>query len=276
VPVALWVVLYLEYWELAPPAESRRPPGIHGHWGNHFPDYRTYSYREYGNRIGFFRVLETLDRYGIPATVAANAVACHRYPHLVDHCLRRNWELVPHGTHATRMITSRMSQAEERDTIAQSIEAVRSVTGETPSGWIGQDCNESTRTPHLLAEAGLRWVSDWPNDDQPFLTTTKPPLVSLPQQPEWDDVQLLWVRQIATPRYPQIIADALSRLQEDGRSTGRVLGLGVHPWLFGQPHRIAYLDRTLAALAASPLVWKAGGSEIVEAFMKSARSGEGE
>lgn len=267
--VAAWVVLYLEYWEPETPAGQHRAPGVHGHWGHFFPDYRTYSYREYGNRVGFFRVAECFDRYGIPVTVAANSSAVKRYPKLIEECVLRGWEIVPHGSHATRMITSAMSEDEERRVITEAMEAVQAITGARPRGWIGQDYNESTRTPQLLAEAGPRWVGDWPNDEQPYWMTVDPPIVSLPQQPEWDDVQMLWMRQLAMPRYPAVLRDARERLVQDGQSNARTLCIGVHPWLMGQPHRIRYLAEAMAALAGSRDVWMATASAIETAFARA-------
>jgi peptidoglycan/xylan/chitin deacetylase (PgdA/CDA1 family) len=268
-PVAAWVVLYLEYWELATPAGEHRAPGVHGHWGNFFPDYRTFSYREYGNRVGFSRVLACLDRHAVPVTVAANSAAIARYPELVAECVRRGWEIVPHGSHATRMITSAMTEAKERAVIADAIAAVRDATGKPPRGWIGQDCNESFRTPELVAKSGLRWLSDWPNDEQPYWMTVAPPIVSIPQQQEWDDVQMLWLRQLSMPRYKAAIGEALAVLAADGRHSGRTFCLGVHPWLLGQPHRIRYLDDVLASLASSPDVWMTTGSGIADAFAEA-------
>lgn len=265
-PVAVWVVLYLEYWELATPAGEHRAPGVHGHWGHFFPDYRTFSYRDYGNRVGLARVLACLDRHAVPVTVAVNTAAIARYPDLVAECVQRSWEVVPHGSHATRMITSAMTVERERGLIADAIAGVRAATGSEPRGWIGQDGNESFRTPSLVAQAGLRWLADWPNDEQPYWMTTDPPIVSIPQQQEWDDVQMLWMRQLSMPRYVSAIADALEVLAEDGRSNARTLGLGVRPWLLGQPHRIRYLDEVLARLASANDVWMTTGSGIADAY----------
>jgi len=265
--LALWIVVYLEYWELDPPPDAHRPPGIHGTWPAHFPDYRTYSHRDYGNRVGIFRVMEVLDRCGLRATVAANAAACERYPFLVEECLRRGWELIGHGTHASRMITSRMTETEERQVIAHSLAALKAATGREPKGWLGQDFGESERTPRLLAEAGLTYLADWPNDDQPYLFGEDRSLVSIPYHLEWDDVQLLWLRNVAAPRYPTIVADAFDCLWRESQSGGRLFGIGVHPWLFGQAHRVRYLDEALRRICERDRIWKATGSEIAERFL---------
>jgi len=262
--VAMAVVVHLEHWELDPPASALRDPRFRDPFGDFRPDYRTYTIREYGNRVGIFRIFDALDRHGIRATVAANASACARYPFLVEECRRRGWEFAAHGTHATRMVSSRMSEAEERAVIERSIAAITDATGDRPRGWVAQDFGETERTPRLLAEAGFRYLADWPNDDQPYRMTTSPPLVSIPYQAEWDDVQLLWCRRVPTPRYPALVEEAFAELHREGADSGRSFVLGLHPWLFGMPHRIRYLNAALDRLAAFDSVWRATLGEIAD------------
>lgn len=269
--LAFMPVLYLEYLELDPPEGSVRDPRYGGALGSYFPDYLNYSHREYGSRVGIFRILEVLDRHGITATVAINAAACARYPHLVEECQRRGYEFAAHGTHATRMISSRMSEAEERAYITESIEAVTAATGTRPIGWIGQDFNESTRTPALLAEAGLRYVMDWPNDDQPYAMNVGAPFVSIPNQADWDDTQLLAIRRVRTPRYPDLIDDAFDQLHSEGAQSGRLFGMGVHPWLLGQAHRIRYLDEALQRISGYDNVWQTTAGPIADWFLRQDR-----
>lgn len=264
-PLALWVILYLEHWELAPPADSYRPPGIQGVRESHFPDYRTASHREYGNRVGVFRILELLDTLGIRPTVALNASVCDRYPRLLRECLDRGWEVAAHGTHATRMLTSRMTESQEREHIESTIETITAATGQRPCGWIGQEYGESTRTPQIAAEAGLSYIADWPNDDQPY-PMLHGKLVSLPQQPNWDDVQLLWLRQVSSTRYASIVSEACDVLAADGVTQARMLTVGIHPWLSGQSHRIRYLRTALSDLAARDGIWIADGASIARHF----------
>ncbi len=225
--------------------------------GDFQPDIRSNTWREYGARIGFFRIFEVLDRHGLTTTVAANASALTRYPQLVEECLRRGWAFAAHGTHATRMASSAMSEEQERTLIGDCAEAIERATGKRPPGWISQDFGQSARTPQLLAEAGFRYLADWPNDDQPYWMTTAPPILSIPCQSEQDDVQLLWHRRLLTPRYPALVEEGFRVLHEEGAGSGRSFTLGIHPWLFGMPHRIRYLDETLARLARFEAVWNA-------------------
>lgn len=264
--VAFIVFLYFETWEIAPPQGGVYDRRHDGALGGLFPNYKGYSQYEYGNRVGIARVLDLLDRNRLPVTVAANARACAIYPYLVGEFRRRNYELAAHGTSATRMLSSRMSETEERAAIEESIEAVARAAGTRPRGWIGQDHGESTLTPRLLAEAGLRYVADWLNDDQPYRLQTQPPLVSVPNQAEWDDVQMIWHRKVHPAIWRDTALEAFTRLHQDGASSGTVFGLHIHPWLLGQPHRIGYLQQVVDKIAAAPEVWRSTAADVAEHF----------
>ena len=257
---AFHVTLFIEHWELAPPPGSLKDQRFISEFGPQAPDYRTWTQREYGNRVGIFRVLDVLDRHAIKASVAIGASACERYPALVAEVTRRGWEVLAHGTHATRIISSKMTDAEQRAYIAESIEAVASATGSAPRGWLSQDQGEAPNTPALLAEAGIRYLVDWSNDDQAYLM--EPGLVSIPHQVEWDDILLFWLRRVETWRYPDLIEEAARTLVEEGVISGRNFGLSIHPWLFGMAHRIRFLDEALTRLRAIDGLWQATTGEI--------------
>ncbi|MBT6273956.1 MAG: polysaccharide deacetylase family protein [Chromatiales bacterium] len=258
--VAFSVVLYLEAWELYPPQDAVRDPRlVNANGGGFSPETRSYSYREYGNRVGIYRLFEVLDRHCLPVTVALNYAAIERYPDLVQMCVDRDWELAAHGAYASQMLSSRMSEAEERHVIQSSIDGLSRVTGRAPRGWIGQDFGESARTPSLLAEAGFDYVMDWPNDDQPYLMNLAHPLVSIPTQPAFDDVQALWLGGMPAHAFPATMMEALATLHREG---GRMLSLGIHPWVFGRAHAIRYLDETLASINAHDGVWRCALGEM--------------
>ena len=109
-----------------------------------FPNYKVHAQYEYGNRVGVVRVLDLLDRHKLPVTVAANAGACEKYPYLVRQFGERGYEFAAHGTFATRMLSSQMSEAEERAAIASSLDTIARTAGTRPRGWIGQDYGELT------------------------------------------------------------------------------------------------------------------------------------
>src|SRR5258708_12222223 len=169
--VAWFVLLHLEYWELIPEEDGHRDPRFVGEFGSYVPDYRIWTQREYGNRTGIFRVLDVLDRYQVRAGVAVNALAAERYPYLIEQFKKRKYEFIAHGHSANRMITSKMSDAEEKAEITQSIAAIEKSAGVRPKGWQGQDYGESQRTPQLLAHAGLHYLIPCPPDHHPYPLT---------------------------------------------------------------------------------------------------------
>lgn len=263
-PLAGCVYLYLEHWDLQPDEGAVTDPRFGDRFGNFQPDYRTYTWREYGNRVGIFRLLEVLDRLDLKVTVAVNANACRRYPSLVERLAGRGYEFAVHGIDATQMITAKMSEDEERVFIATAKSVVEDTTGQRPVGWIGQDHSQSTRTPELLAAAGFTYCVDWPNDDQPYLMLPAKTLLSIPAQSEWDDVELLWHRRVLSPRFPGIVAEAIDCLREEAVRTGsgRYASLHLHPWLSGMPHRFAHVARALEIFAAADGMWQAGAGDV--------------
>ena len=264
--VALCVIIDLEKPEWDPPADSFTTPFAGGLAPRPFPDYARMSHREYGHRVGIFRVLDTLRKHGIPATVAMDAMTAENYPYLVQHCQDAGAEIIGHGVSLSRMITSNMSEAEERDYISQSVSALTQATGSAPAGWLGPEYGESARTPQLLSEAGLRYVCDWVNDEQPYpLHSPHGEMFTLPVMWELDDVGALWERQSGGRAVSAAcLEESFETLYEDGQQNGRLMALNLHPWLIGQPFRIGYLDRALGRMMRRGGVWAATGSQIID------------
>ncbi|WP_372619388.1 polysaccharide deacetylase family protein [Falsiroseomonas sp.] len=243
--VAAYLLLHVEHTEIAPSEGTHRDPRFRGAFFTGTPDWHTYSYRDYGNRIGAWRILDLLDALKLPASVAVNTLAARRHPELVAACAARGFEPVAHGISASRMVTSRMSEVEER----AHVEAARDELGKIwpgATGWLGQDHGATARTTRLLAESGFAYSLDWANDDEPYLHASG--LLALPPPAEWDDVQTLWLRRVPVTRWPGLVRDALDVLLAEKRG-GRVLGIGIHPWMLGAPHRLRYLRESLLDLA---------------------------
>lgn len=248
--LAAFAVLFLEHWELQAPADALRDPRMVGEFGSFTPDYRSWSQREYGLRIGIFRVVEALRRAGVRPAIAANAMAVQRLPALVE--MFRDWGCpwIAHGMAATRMLHARMSPDQQRTYIEQSVAAIESATGERPQGWLSQDWGTTPATFDMLAGAGIRYTLDWCNDDQPYWMRGTPPLLAVPLASEWDDVQCQWLRNLEPRAHAELAAAAFERLDREctQRGTAAVFGLAIHPWLSGMPSRIAALDALLTRL----------------------------
>ena len=270
--VAFAPVVYLEHWPVEATADGYADPRFRDPYGKFQPDYRTHTWREYGNRIGIFRLFETLDKYELTATLAVNASAAQRYPVLIEEALFRGWEIVAHGDLADAMVTSRMPETEETALIETCLDTLQSATGTRPKGWIAQDFSESTRSAALLARAGIEWIAHWPNDDQPYWMSTTPAMISVPQMSELDDVECLWHRRVPTRRWSGMLEEAVQVLAGE---KGRVAVIGLHPWLFGMPHRIRYLDDGLRRVAQIDGVWSTSVGQIATHF-RSQRPAEEE
>ena len=265
--VALCVIVNLEHREWNPPEGSYTVALSGGLGPRPFPDYAGLTHREYGHRVGIFRVLDVLEKHGIKPTIAMDALTAENYPYLVRHCLERGCEIIGHGISVSRLITSNMSEQEEREYIQTSVEAVKRATGSAPVGWLGPEYGESPRTPQLLAKAGIRYVCDWANDEQPYpMKTPEGELFALPIMLELDDVHALWDRRVNIDRYGELLKECFDTLYRDGAQNGRLLALNLHPWLIGQPFRIGYLDDALGHMMRRQGVWAASGSEIIDSY----------
>ena len=263
--LALCVVVNLEHMEWSPPGDAWAAP-LPGGWGHRpFTDLARPSHREYGHRVGIFRVLDVLEKHGVKATIAMDALTAEHYPYLVDHCLKRGCEIMGHGISASRMISANMTEQQEREYLETSIEAVKRATGSAPSGWLGPGYGESSRTPQLLAEAGIRYLCDWANDEQPYpFKTGGGELTALPLMLEMDDVVAIWERRVTESRYGELLKQCFDVMYEDGAATGRLMAVNLHPWLIGQPFRIRYLDEALGHMMGAGGVWAATGSDITD------------
>jgi allantoinase len=263
--LAVAFVVSAEYYEMQPAADAFIPPNVPGGFGRApYPDFRAFSQREYGNRVGIFRVIEAFDKRGIIATAAVDQSVATRYPYILRQCMARNWDIAGHGFSLTRVISNHMSEDAERAYIVAALDALEHATGSRPKGWHGPEYGQSVRTTRLLAEAGVDYVLDWPNDEQPFLmhADTDHPLVSIAMALELDDVVAGWHRRLSMDRWRNAVRDAVDQLLADGASSGRHLVLNLHPWLIGHPHRIGYLEEVLDDVLGRDGVWLTTVGEI--------------
>jgi peptidoglycan/xylan/chitin deacetylase (PgdA/CDA1 family) len=266
--LALCVVVNLEHTEWSPPEGSFRPTLAGGVAARPFPDYALLTHRDYGHRVGIFRVLDVLQKHGIRPTVAMDTLTAEHYPYLVRHCLERGCEIIGHGI-GVRVLTSKMSESEERAYIQQAVQTLTRATGTAPVGWLSPEYGESARTPQLLAQAGIRYVCDWVNDEQPYrMKTAAGEIYALPIMLELDDVHALWERRVPVDRYGELLKESSEILYRDGAHNGRLFVLHLHPWVIGQPFRIGFLDDALGTIMRRQGVWAANGAAIIDWYRR--------
>ena len=273
--VALCVMVTLEHLEWRKPEDSFQSVTLSGGYGNRpHPDITRWSHREYGHRVGIFRIFDVLTKHRIRPTVAMDVLTAEHYPFLVRYCLERGSEIIGHGISVSRMITSNMREQEEREYVTRCLEAMTRATGKAPAGWFSPEYGESSRTPAILAEAGIQYVCDWVNDEQPYpLAVPRGELHALPISYTVDDVDALWDRRIGIDSYLASLTQTFDTLYREGAANGRVMVLNLHPWLIGQAFRIGVLDEALAHMLAPRGVWTATGSEIIDWYKRNPPSG---
>jgi allantoinase len=224
-----------------------------------------FTHRDYGPRVGLFRLMGILDGLGIRATVPLSDALITRAPRVVEEVLQRGWEIVGHGEKVNVGLSSAMSEDDEAAYIAASRAALKAATGLAPRGWLGPGHTESARTLPLLAAAGYDYTLDWGNDDQlyDFIVPTGR-LSALPYSVETSDAAVIQAQSHTPWEYEQAITDHLEGLLADGN--GSVMTLGLQANVSGQPFRARYIRKFLEAAAATPGVWFATGSEIIDAY----------
>lgn len=261
--VAVWVIPNVEYFEFDRPALQYRPPPAQ------MPDVVNYSWRDYGSRVGIWRLMELLDRFGIKATVALNSQVCVHHPRIMEEMLKRGWELMGHGNTNSRGIVG-LSEDAEREVIESTIREIREATGQSPQGWLGPGLGETYNTPDLLAEAGIRYVCDWIFDDQPIpMKVRRGSLLAMPYTVELNDIPLFVGQNRTGQQYFEVIRDQFDGLYRDGATTGRVMAISLHPFLTGVPHRAKYLEKALEHICAHSGVWLARGAEIADWYLSA-------
>ncbi len=263
--VALWVNVALEFFPLDQPAAPFKAPGG---MVTPYPDLRHYTLRDYGNRIGAFRVFRLLDELGIEPSVSFNSKVAQRYPQLMDEVTRRSWEVMANGVDMGKLHYGGLDIADEAAQIDESLGVLREMSGQPVTGWLSPARSESMHTLDLLAERGVEYVGDWYNDEMPYpLTTASGTIHAMPMSHELDDQTIQLHYQQSEISFAEQVEDAMAAVhRESSPADGRILSLVIHPWMSGQPHRIRALRRALSSLIANEEVWSAPGSGILNAF----------
>jgi hypothetical protein len=263
--VAIWCVVSLEWFPLVPADKPFLAPG---HMQTPYPDYRHYTSREYGTRVGFYRLLDAFDKVGAKMSVAMNAAIAERYPRIVEDILAAGHEIVAHSTDMNGTIASGLPEEEERSLIARSSEVLKRATGSRPRGWLSIARSESWNTPRLLAEACFDYVCDWPNDELPYrMSSEAGDIVNMPLNHELSDRQIITVQQQSADSYGQQIMDGYRWLDSEAAvGGGRMLPLHLTPYIIALPYRISAFEKLLGWLAEQPGAWFARGDEIVDSW----------
>lgn len=262
----VWVTIHLEHFPMDMPS---RPFVPIGGMDRPYPSVWDFSTRDYGNRVGIFRLMKMLDRYGVKATAAMNSAVAERYPYLMEEIARRGWEVAASGVDMGHLHHGLLARDDERALVQRSFEALRRMSGQKVTGWHSPAHSQSANTPELVAEAGGQYIADWINDDLPYRFETKSgALTQLPLSYDLSDRKVLFLQNMAIADYEQQVGAAFDVLRaESAERGGRILSLSLSPWVVAQPSRIGGLNRLISRFVHAEGVGFATGEEIRQAWL---------
>jgi allantoinase len=262
--LAFWIGLNIEHFELGKPSTSIAPvtAGLPVDPMNH-------GWRDYGTRVGVWRLIELLDSLELRASVLLNSDVCAEYPQIVEAGNERGWAWLGHGKNNSNLWTG-MELEQEREALAAMVAELRRGTGKDPKGWLGPALTETSNTPELLAEQGFTYVLDWCADDQPFpLNVEAGRMISLPYSVELNDITLFLGTGTQGADFAQLVSDQFEVLHaESKRRPGAVMALSLHPFLINQPFRHKYLAQVLEYVRGHDDVWFATSDEIADWYLE--------
>jgi hypothetical protein len=230
------------------------------------PNTYNWAWREYGNRVGGWRLLALLEQHEVPATVLLNTECYEHCPELVAAYRAAGAEIVGHGrTNSTH--PNELDEDVERRLIGDVYDAIAREEGAPPAGWMSPGANPSAVTEDLLAEAGFRYTLDWPMDDQPvWLRTRGGPLLSIPYPHEVNDVPTVVFHDATASAFERMIVDNLAEMVDQSKQQPLVCGITLHTFIFGQPFRLRRLRDALASMRDLPGVWLTTPRAIADHF----------
>ncbi len=258
---AVWVAPNLEYYELDPPAHPRRKS-----WARPHPDVVGYSHRDFGNRVGHWRMADVMTRHGFPGSVSLSVALCDHIPEVVADGVARGWEFFSHGIYNTRYAYD-MDEAQERAIIEDSITTVQRATGQRIRGWLAPALTHTVRTMDLIAEYGLDYTCDLYQDDRPGrVKTAMGDLISMPYSLEVNDHYGFFVYNMSPRDYADALIRQFDRLAREGAVSGTVMCIPLHAYLIGQPHRIGAFSEVLKHIADDGRAWITTAGAIADAY----------
>lgn len=215
------------------------------------PDVLNYAWRDYGNRVGVWRMIELFDRLALPASVLVNSSIYAYCPEVMDAFRARGDEVLGHGrTNSERQGV--LDEVSEKALIDETTAAIAAAEGKPPRGWLGPWISQSHVTPDLLEEGGYGYLLDWCQDDQPvwFATRGGGRILSLPYPQELNDIPAIVARKDSASQFADAIIDQFDEMLEQSSAMPLVMGVALHPYIVGQPYRLRQLRRALTHIAA--------------------------
>jgi len=255
--VAVVVYVNIEHFP-----EDKPGPAILPQTARFNPDPLNYGWRDYGQRVGIWRLMEAMDRYGLRPSVCLNSDVCREYPRIIEEGQKRQWEWMGHGRNNTEVLNG-LGESDERKLVSETLSVIENITGAKPKGWLSPFITQTHATADILADEGIEYLCDFSCDDLPFLLKVKRgSLLGMPYSVECNDLPSLLSLGTSPEDFGQLIRDQFDVLYEEGASVPRVLPIALHTFIAGQAFRLKYLRAAFAHITSHSDVWLATAAEI--------------
>lgn len=268
--LAIVFTFNLETWDLTKdtdkPYYAGGPAILPDILPGNIPDFPNFSWREYGQRVGIWRLFDLFDEMGIAASCTTNAVTFERRGAMTDAVLERGWELLAHNFEQGELLTNyAQDEMAERDVIMRSIETYEKHVGRLPVGWLSSSLRGTMNTAGILAQQGFKFYCDIMNDDQPFMIRTQHgPIVGLPYSNVINDFTMVTRQSLTTDQFRDQLIEEFDALYSDGKKTARIMNIGLHPHVSGRAQRVRALREFIAHVQTHDGVWWPKREEIAD------------
>ena len=261
--IAFMVAPNIEFYELNPPTNPHRKS-----WPRPYPDITPYSYRDHGNRVGHWRLMEMMDDFNVRGSVSLSISMCQHHPEILEATVERKWDFFSHGIYNTRYSYG-MDEAQERAILEDSIKTIMDATGQRVKGYLAPALTHTERTMDLLTEMGFTYTADLFQDDQPQPIKVKSgKLISMPYSLEVNDHYAYNVYGNAPRQYTDLLKRQFDQLLEEGSESGTVMCIPLHAYLVGRSHRMGPFRDVLEYICNQNKneVWVTTSGEIAEYY----------
>lgn len=273
--LALIMTMNCEYWDLtkdtSEPYYAGGPPMLPDSLPGNVADFPNFTWREYGQRVGVWRMFKLFEEMGAPFSITINAKTALERPEIIQYANDRNWEIVAHNYEQGELLTRHTFDiAKERELIAATLAVYEKSVGRKAKGWLSSSLRGTPNTPDLVAEQGLQFFCDYMNDDQPYLIQTPSgPIVNVPYSIEINDFTFFHRRAMSTWDAARMLKDQFDELYKEGAESGRLMNVGLHPHVSGHAHRMPCFRDFLAHAKKHPDVWWTTREELSSWYLEN-------
>jgi len=273
--LALIMTMNCEYWDLtkdtSEPYYAGGPQMLPDSLPGNVADFPNFTWREYGQRVGVWRMFKLFEEMGAPFSITINAKTALERPEIIQYANDRNWEIVAHNYEQGELLTRHTFDiAKERELIAATLAVYEKSVGRKAKGWLSSSLRGTPNTPDLVAEQGLQFFCDYMNDDQPYLIQTPSgPIVNVPYSIEINDFTFFHRRAMSTWDAARMLKDQFDELYKEGAESGRLMNVGLHPHVSGHAHRMPCFRDFLAHAKSHPDVWWTTREELSSWYLKN-------